>query len=286
MHYTMKILGLLLLVALLESGCKKETDCDDPTNMECSNYDPCYRGPLTGDFTMEEILGYGFSDEPYRTTYPNISATVEDTAMKGRTIVFTALDEADRYEWTIGADPRVFRERTVELSFFSSEVNLTPTTLAIKLRAYRDNPYPCYPEDTVSESVRFITIVPRSYTALTGKYKGISDFSPSDSFIVDIYQDTSAGGSSNYYYMHGLTPNCDLAPIWNGPVGLPVLPGYSKGFFENDIISGSWPACYRSQGIIELSDNRQDIRIQYYLRENAEGDEVYDEFVFMGRRVD
>jgi len=51
--------NLLLFTALLSllawSGCKR---CDDPTDPECENYDPCYvANPLSPDFSIEEVVG-------------------------------------------------------------------------------------------------------------------------------------------------------------------------------------------------------------------------------------
>ena len=42
-------LGFLGLLAL--QSCKEECPCDDPTNPNCDNYDPCYgKKPITADF--------------------------------------------------------------------------------------------------------------------------------------------------------------------------------------------------------------------------------------------
>jgi hypothetical protein len=33
-----------LIIGVLALGCDKDDDCTDPSNMECSNYDPCWNG--------------------------------------------------------------------------------------------------------------------------------------------------------------------------------------------------------------------------------------------------
>ena len=50
----MKKFYYLLILALLWAGCKEddEEECFDPTNPECSNYDPCYGNEPTAAFKM------------------------------------------------------------------------------------------------------------------------------------------------------------------------------------------------------------------------------------------
>ncbi len=53
---TKSILYLSLALLVLIPGCK--CSCDDPTDPDCKNYDPCYGAdpPLTADFEMYEYV--------------------------------------------------------------------------------------------------------------------------------------------------------------------------------------------------------------------------------------
>lgn len=111
----MKILLIIFLItSFVLHGCKEDCPpCDDPTNSECSNYDPNYGKP-TADFTMRQSLKpFGWADKP-----EEIAEFCDTIVAANSGVLFTAKEEnALRYEWTIGDDNRTFNTREVALRF-------------------------------------------------------------------------------------------------------------------------------------------------------------------------
>ena len=105
---------IFLITSFVLHGCKEECPpCDDPTNSECSNYDPNYGKP-TADFTMRQSLKpFGWADKP-----EEIAEFCDTIVAANSGVLFTAKEEnALRYEWTIGDDNRTFSSREVALRF-------------------------------------------------------------------------------------------------------------------------------------------------------------------------
>ena len=49
------LLITLTVIMLCFNGCKKDTICNDPTDPNCKNYDPCYgKTPVSADFGIYE----------------------------------------------------------------------------------------------------------------------------------------------------------------------------------------------------------------------------------------
>jgi hypothetical protein len=49
---------IIFLSITLFSCCKDEPKCQDPTKIECENYDPCYgKKPISAAFKIEELVG-------------------------------------------------------------------------------------------------------------------------------------------------------------------------------------------------------------------------------------
>ncbi|MDX1906977.1 MAG: hypothetical protein SF053_08060, partial [Bacteroidia bacterium] len=85
------LICLPVLALLVWGGCK----CDDPTNPECKNYDPCYvQGAVSAEFTMEES----------HTFWPDRMPIFRSVSANNR-VVLRAIQELDSYEWQVGTEP-------------------------------------------------------------------------------------------------------------------------------------------------------------------------------------
>lgn len=255
MSYTIKILGLLLLVALFEAGCKKETDCDDPTNMDCSNYDPCYGQTAftEADFKVQEVLGYGYSDLPYSDSVDFHVFDTEDTVCRGNFVRFSALMEADRYEWRIGSDPRVFTGSSFQLTFFSNtdDSSFMPTTLMVELKGFREVAQSCFPADTVVTVARPFTIMPRHQSRVPGTFRGVSSQQPDSTIEVDIFP---AHGT---YFFDNIPVGCPNQGLYDGRR---TRIGYRSGI-SGKTVGDFHQACYPVQTRIRMEGD--DILIEY-----------------------
>ena len=106
----------LVILAILHfyviTGCKHER-CNDPSNPNCSNYDPNYGKPSAA-FTMRQSMKpFGWQDKE-----EEIAEFCDTIVACNSGVLFTAKEEnALRYEWTIGNDNRILRTREVALRF-------------------------------------------------------------------------------------------------------------------------------------------------------------------------
>jgi len=86
---------LIILVATLsfsQNSCK--VNCNDPTDMDCDNYDPCYgKKETSAYFTIEESLGEHWIECDTIIGRGNVSA-----------VRFTASQDADSFIWTLGSE--------------------------------------------------------------------------------------------------------------------------------------------------------------------------------------
>jgi hypothetical protein len=145
------IIGSLLLLHSCKDDCPP---CDDPTNSECSNYDPNYGKP-TADFTIRQSL------KPFEwPNKPEEIAEFCDTIVAANSgVLFTAKEEnALRYEWTIGEDNRTFTTREVALRFddYLEDKNNIWRPIPVKLKVVKVPDAPHNPADSIYTTERFL----------------------------------------------------------------------------------------------------------------------------------
>lgn len=109
------LIATLISFAVILSSCKESCPCEDSTNPECDNYDPCFgKREINTQFIMNN--GYnGWAPPPdwciERMVY-------SDTFSTTRVRFFVREgNETSTYEWRIGTDDRVRTEDEFELSF-------------------------------------------------------------------------------------------------------------------------------------------------------------------------
>jgi hypothetical protein len=171
--YTIVILGFFL-------RCRDDDTappCNDPSNLECENYDPCfYSSETSADFTIAEQVS---PIPPYHIMY------VEDTVAVAGEIRFKAIDTtAEYYKWYLGTEivegPNEFevkREiRTLQLGTYFA---------ALVVQKQVDSA--CFPLDDGIDSV-FQNFYKVNICSLkiANKFKGVFDQGSTDSTIIEL----------------------------------------------------------------------------------------------------
>jgi hypothetical protein len=135
---------LFLFVAL--TGCKEDDEdpecpCTDPSNPECSNYDPC--------FGNEEPNASFFTED--RLTWPEFGENlwIQDTILKGGLIRFRSPFEGDgiSHKWYIGAV--IIEEPSVTRNFTNVQ---RPATITVSHVITYPIDTLCYPQVTGIDS--------------------------------------------------------------------------------------------------------------------------------------
>jgi hypothetical protein len=166
---------ITFLSITLFSCCKDEPKCQDPTKIECENYDPCYgRKSVSADFVIYESTSFAYPDSFPRYDTDTI---VTDGA------IFKALEEGAEYEWHIGSE--VIKDKSFGRTDFPMEVPI-PITLIVKKAPNKA----CSPNDDGIDSVKRILWRTDFYkhSKVFGTYKGYFDDNKKDTATIKIFQ--------------------------------------------------------------------------------------------------
>lgn len=206
----MKALNLLLITCsmagiLTWAGCKEEPPCNDPTNPDCANYDPCYgKKPVTADFEMSQ----GWTIVPPR----QVEEWIPDVAFRRGLIGFKPVgyDEKDttvKYTWLLGSE--VIHEYHFERSFIDTKEREIPITLIVEKKPDLS----CFPEDDGKDTLtKLIKLVDRSCDFLTnGDFKVLFE-GEKDSVIIKFRNWDAQGPIASWPRPYEIIDTC--AP-WN-----------------------------------------------------------------------
>ena len=179
--------------ALSISSCR---DCEDPTNPECSNYDPCW------DW-IEPSFEMG-------TAYINRSEVVKfqgDTALYGNVYFEANIENAISYEWTIGTDTRTWDTKEFSLYFkYGDSLILRNQPILIQLIIHRRPNLICRPNDDGIDTIsRYLHFRSNWEAAIWGKWEGYRDNLTNDIYRIKIKRDSSTmypygGTKADYIY--------------------------------------------------------------------------------------
>jgi hypothetical protein len=170
---------LLVLIPFLNSCCKK---CQDPSNPDCENYDPCFsEKPVSASFKIFETasgpVSYwkDYETDTVGSSYPKFVADIKD---------------AEEYEWIIGA--KTYNGKSVSLSFIGvPDKSVIPITLIVKKKPNKD----CNPNDDGVDTVTRNMVIANECKLFSvfEKYRFHGSFtdSPKDTFTMSFYRDTT-----------------------------------------------------------------------------------------------
>jgi hypothetical protein len=125
-------LSTVLLVLCLV-GFGSCDNCEDITNPECKNYDPCWEGEVKASFTIMEQVAGNSTARRYFIPYDT------DTIVQ-YSIEFAAPEGFDKYTWLIGSE--VLNERVIYRNNFPRG-QTTPITLIVEKTPNTI----CFPDD-------------------------------------------------------------------------------------------------------------------------------------------
>ena len=177
------LIFLILAGMLLMSRCKES--CDDPTDMNCANYDPCLSyEPANADFMiLDSLTGWGCDGELFGLI------TEVDSLFVPNDLIFRAKHENDTYTWKVGTDARIWTEQSFSLDFGINGTGDIPVTLVVS----KDDPYGCLTEEEKTDS---LTKTVHLYfwnnssadnaPPIVGRYLGANEDAPSDTFTIEI----------------------------------------------------------------------------------------------------
>ena len=182
------VLFFLIYIVIHFTSCCK---CDDPSNVECPNYDPC-----TEINNPQASFGAGFKldfneNELFNGFYPDTSILFDgDTIAKTCTFYSHYLD-VDSFYWKIGQDPRIFRESEVFL-VFEDIFHYQP--INVELVVEKKNS--CFQNGFMRDTFKRVVVPDTkvfdspSYIYFTSSYRGTSSEFPDESIEIEFRDDS------------------------------------------------------------------------------------------------
>ena len=252
------LIGLILLFGGL--GCR----CDDPTDPDCKNYDPCWdKEPVSAAFEMGVSFYQHAGKHPLQDTF-----MVSDTVMRGpRKVEFRGPEGYVSYRWKIGLDDREFTEQNFALFFIDAD-----PLVEVRLIVERAPNPDCFPGDDGRDTAyQHLTVLPWDSAAIIGSYRGVLASNLQDSLEVRI------GRSELFldpaYFLFNLNPGCTpVHELVAGELGYDVF--LAKAY---QYTSGG---CEGVAAWAFLGSSRRHITIEYRTFYPAGGD------VFTGKKID
>lgn len=257
----MKNFAFILLIgfAMLLSCCKP---CEDPTNPECKNYDPCYRlSPVSAEFEMFESI-YNIPD----FNFYHDAKVVTGTHLSINPLKLIALDSSELdHQWIIGTDPRI-REGANEVVNFVGYVGPLTITHIVSGEPNRG----CFPDDDGIDTVtKTIEILPYVTNALFledgdlpiyGTFRGYHTHLPNKTFDITIVLDTPVFiGRSKFIKIINFPEGCP---------GLHEIKGGANGFGIDGSGWLDYDACWGTYaGRASLRDNGDSLIIHHRFKD-------------------
>ena len=216
---------IALFGAVVLAGCRDDNDaqecptqCDDPSNPECPNYDPCFgENPVTAEFRMfDEIFTAG----------PEANTWYEDDVIWDGRIKFQAVEKNAYYKWYLG-DQVV--EGYGDSVVIRNTVHLDPGFYPAALVVEKEPNTSCFPQDSGRDSTfRFFQVKNVCDLLIMNKFKGVYEHNPTDSLVIEFFPAKLGPGNQGYEYtcdefllMVAVNLRNDGDSIWaSGPTGI------------------------------------------------------------------
>jgi hypothetical protein len=208
---------LLAGMALVLNSCKEDCpSCQDPTNPDCENYDPCFGKTTINSYFMVERGSNGFPPPPqWCTDIISKSDTFSSTTIRFKV---PSGNPGSTYEWQVGSEVTARTDDEFQVSFYddlqeNGWERFIPVTLTIRspVNNCLDNP-----ADTliaVTRNIFFTNVSGGTAVFLRGtnrKFKGHFSSEPDKEVILETIW-------NNIFNFRGETPDHWLI------VGLPIV---------------------------------------------------------------
>ncbi len=183
LHFVLLVLWVMASISI--QSCKKDC-CNDPTNPDCKNYDPCYgKEPANASFNFYLDLSNEYGKYHYNTD------TIEMREGGYSALVHFKVDDknVDSCWWTVGKDARVFTQKEFYLTF-----NLWNSPIQVTLIVDKHNAKACHPDKPIRDTfTKVLTLMPLGSSNIFGKYLGYLDGNESDTASIIITNEFRQG---------------------------------------------------------------------------------------------
>ena len=276
------VLSLFIVGVLTTTlnGCKD--DCEDASNPDCCNYNPCYGEESTSAyFIIEESL------RDYWIEGDTVSGIGNKSSVR-----FTAMQDADSFIWTLGS--QTIREKSFTRNSFPSD-----RRIPVSLVTIRNHPnISCFPNDDGRDTFRRVmyTWPSESYydegekkyvvdnpMPIQGRYLGYFDSEPNNQIEItlkdSVYRCTKVNPDNSYigfnsrnipkgYFNPTLDDdNCGYFISWNW-AKRPLAADLEFKAYKIDAYTSSLTqdSLLRVKGFMQLSRDLQEVNItlRYY----------------------
>ncbi len=233
---------MALTVMLSCNRCKEE--CDDPTNPECPNYDPC--------------IAWNAQSQEIKIIASGYEALDHDTIWCLSQMSFELAIAPDSAKWTIGNDPTVHESNSLSYYFGAPYDNVE-----IKCISYRKDEFNCTGNpvkiDTLIKTVKLVHWP--DLPIWTWEFDGAFEDAPNDikhiSFNIEVDPDSPPILPQGEQYILGLIDTCTIG---SGCQGISI-----QGFNHRKVTPGTAccpPGMASGSGFVSL--NKQEIEFKYY----------------------
>jgi hypothetical protein len=242
--FRIPFLVFTVLAAFSLQTCKH---CNDPTNPDCANYDPCWdQTQADASFTIYEVLPM-MPDQPLDGYTGEDAAT--DTIINWNTARFKADFEAEYYEWRVGEDPRVWNTREFTLKFRSIP---TYFPVEVSLKVYKPTNRSCFPNSNdTAEFRRSIVTVPQDSSLMIKRFEGYLESDPNRLNFFELEPEQHSSGRESFR-ISGIN-NCS----WNleeGPVSYAI--GYRSLYASTGAIGVGCCLGLSGYGVIDRTTDQ------------------------------
>jgi hypothetical protein len=179
------LVALAVGMVFVMSGCK---DCDDPSDPDCGNYDPCfgkYPDKLEIEMYCSDVLV-----EPYRSSH--FHKTERNEFISPRTFQFKVNYDYDSVVWSFSGSNQTWTNKELELRFSSND-SKNPLTgdFTATFVGYRPTDPLCKGEKDrgIDTLTRSFTLVDWRKSRILGHYRGLNN-GETDSVDFFIFPDT------------------------------------------------------------------------------------------------
>lgn len=248
------LLMFVLIVCIINlSNCKK--DCNDPSNPNCSNFDPCLN-----------VADATFTVKQYCRSFFNQAFFEEDTFLTPGFLVFEVNNiDIDSCYWKVGAENQIRRGKSITIQFDNYMEELLP----VQLIAYK-NLECCQDQlaqwDTVTQ---YIPLEHQEETRIIGSYTGYHEGSPNDTFTITI--DSMSHPFDNYTMFsifnlpEGCFVNSTIFPHQNFRDQPSIVPSKTNFVFFTGFSNDE---CPDPEGIGIIDQTNNSIVIDYNISSN------------------
>jgi len=175
-------IAVITLLSIVMVGCGDDDEqecppCNDPTNVDCPNYDPCLgEKPVSATFKIyDDIFSGG----------PNSDLWYEDSVLYRGRVKFEAVEDSAIYKWNLGQETI---EGTEYQEGIRTLVDLNPGTYTAALRVQKAPDIACFPNDVgVDSTYRTFQVVGVCDLMIMNKFKGVFASAPQDSVIIELF---------------------------------------------------------------------------------------------------